>query len=202
MLFFNYSTTIDPLLRGIRIYIPEFSGMKSGDKVLDVCCGTGDQVFYYAKRGIIAAGIDLNPSMIKVAEKDKRKQDLKNVSFQIADARSLPFNDNSFDYASTSFALHEKERMVRDKIISEMKRVVKKDGNLIFIDFRVPLPKNLYSYFIKAIEYSAGKDHFSSFKDYLLQGGLSEILKKNQLQIEKKEYTKNGIIEMIKARNI
>jgi len=202
MLFIDYSTAIDPLLRDIRVYVPEFSGMKAGDKVLDVCCGTGDQVFYYAKRGIIAAGIDLDIKMIKMAKKDKRRKDLKNVSFQIADASSLPFKDNSFDYASISFALHEKERAVRDKIISEMKRVVKKGGNLIFIDFQVPLPKNLYSYLIKAVEYLAGRDHFRSFKDYLGQGGLDGIVKKNQLQIEKRDDKKSRIATIMKTKNI
>ena len=202
MIIFNYSTIIDPLLKNIRIYTLKFSGMKPGDKVLDVCCGTGDQVFYYAKSGIIATGIDLDTGMIEVAKKNKKRKGLNNVSFQIADAQKIPFKNDFFDYTSISFGLHEKERRVRDKIISEMKRVVKKEGNLIFIDFQVPLPKSLYSYFIKVIEYFAGRNHFEHFKDYLGQGGLSEILKKNQLQIEKRYYTKNGIIEMIKARNI
>ena len=190
-------------MRGIRIYTLKFSGMKAGNKVLDVCCGTGDQTIHYAKAGIIAAGIDLDPGMIEIAEKNKKRLGLNNVSFQISDAQKIPFEDDFFDYASISFALHEKERNMRDRIISEMKRVVKKkEGNLIFIDFKVPLPKNLYSYFIKAIEHSAGRDHFEHFKDYLRQGGLSKILKKNRLQLEKRDYTKNGIIEMVKVRNI
>ena len=176
--------------------------MKSGDRVLDVCCGTGDQVFYYAKSNIIATGIDLDSNMIKVAKRNKKKLGLNNVLFQIADAQKMPFESDSFDYASISFGLHEKERKVRDNIISEMKRVVKKEGSLIFIDYQAPLHKNLYSCFIKIIEYFAGRDHFKHFKDYFKQGGLSEILKKNQLQIEKRDYTKNGIIEMIKTRNI
>ena len=202
MIIFNYSIIIDPLLKGIRIYILKFAGIKAGDKVLDVCCGTGEQAFYYAKASAVAAGIDLDPGMIKVAEKNKKKLGLNNVSFQNVDAQEIPFKNDFFDYASISFALHEKESGVRDKIISEMKRVVKKEGGLIFIDFRVPLPKNLYSYFIKTVEYSAGINHFEYFKDYLGQGGLSEILKKNKLQIEKRDYTRNGIVEMIKARNI
>jgi len=40
-----------------------------------------------------------------------------------------------------------------------MKRVTKKDGFLIFIDFQVPLPKKLTSYLIKAVEYFAGKEN-------------------------------------------
>jgi len=202
MLGFIYSTVIDPLLRNIRIYIPEFAEMKAGDRVLDVCCGPGDQAVHYAKRGIVATGIDLSPSMLKLAGKNKRKQGLRNVSFQIADAANLPFKDNFFDCASASFALHEKGRTVRDKIISEMKRVVKKEGALIFIDFQVPLPKNRFLYLIKAIEFIAGRNHFRYFKDYIEQGGLDEILRKNQLPEEKRDCLNNGLVAIIKTRNV
>ena len=200
MFILNYSTVIDPLLRNIRIYTPEFSGMKAGDRVLDVCCGTGDQAFHYAKRGIVASGIDLSPGMIKLAEKNKEKQGLRDVSFQIADAVNLPFRDSFFDYASISLALHENERTARDKIISEMKRVVKKEGALIFVDFQVPLPKNLYTYLAKAIEFIAGKKHHRCFRDYIEQGGLDEILKKNQLPETKRAYP-NSFMTIIKTGN-
>ena len=176
--------------------------MKAGDRVLDVCCGTGDQAIHYGKRGIIATGIDLSPSMIELAERNKRKHSLSNVSFQIADAVDLPFNNNLFDYASISFALHEKERTVRDRIIAEMKRVVKKERALIFIDFQVPLPRNLYAYLAKAIEFIVGGEHHRYFKDYIEQGGLEVILKKNQLPEEKRDYRKNSLMAIIKTRNV
>ncbi len=197
MLFFNYSTLIDPLMRDIRVFVPNFAGMKAGDKVLDICCGTGDQVFYYAEKGAVAYGIDLDPKMIYVAENDKRKG--KNVSFRIADAAKLPFKDGFFDYVSISLALHEKERSVRDKIISEMKRVIKKDGSLIFIDFKIPMPNNLYSYLIKSVEYLAGRGHFRYFKDYVNQGGLDRLLGENQLHEEKRSFLKNNNIVIIKT---
>jgi len=197
----NYSTIIDPLLRNVRNHTVKFSGMKAGDRVLDVCCGTGDQAFYYAEAGITATGIDLDSNMLKLAGKDKRKKALRNVSFQIADARNLPFKNSSFDYASISFALHEKERTARDKIISEMRRVVKKEGDLIFIDLQAPLPKTLFAYLIKAVEFIAGRDHHRHFKDYIEQGGLDEILKKNHLPEEKRDYLNDGLITIIKTGN-
>ena len=197
-----YSIFIDPLLRDIRTYISKFSGMKRGDKVLDVCCGTGDQVFYYGKGSIIATGVDLSPKMIKSAEKRKGKSGLTNVSFQVANAEQLPFKDNSFDFASICLGLHEIKRDERDKIISEMKRVVKKEGFLIFIDFQVPLPSTIISYLVKAIEYFAGRNHYECFKEYLKQGGLDAILNRNQLQEEKRDYTENGIIVIIKTRSV
>jgi ubiquinone/menaquinone biosynthesis C-methylase UbiE len=199
MLFLNYSTLIDPFLRGIRLYTRYFSRMKAGDRVLDVCCGTGDQVFYYARAGIIATGIDLDQNMLKLARKDKRKTSA--VSFQRADARYLPFRDNSFDYASISFALHEKERAARDKIIAEMKRVVRKGGALIFLDFQIPLPKKMLSYLVRVLEFFAGRNHYRCFRDYLAQGGLDVLLARNQLAEAKRDYLNGGIISIIKAMN-
>ncbi len=51
--------------------------MKAGDKVLDVCCGTGAQVLEYGRRGIVAtgiAGIDISLSMLKIATRNIRRQ--------------------------------------------------------------------------------------------------------------------------------
>jgi len=202
MPFLDYSTIIDPLMRDVRIFVPKFAGMKAGDKALDVCCGTGDQAFYYSEEGIIAFGIDSDPNMIRLAENDKRKKDNKNSYFQIADATKLPFEDNSFDYVSISLALHEKERDIRDKVISEMRRVVKNEGSMIFIDFQIPLPNNFYSYLIKFVEYFAGRDHFGCFKDYIKQGGLDKLLEKNQLREEKRDFLKNDNIVIIKADRV
>jgi ubiquinone/menaquinone biosynthesis C-methylase UbiE len=74
MFMFNYETLVDPLLRDLRKCTPEFSGMKVGDKVLDVCCGTGAQVFEYGRRGIIATGIDISPNMLNIATRNIRRQ--------------------------------------------------------------------------------------------------------------------------------
>lgn len=199
MLFLNYSTLIDPLLRGVRLYTIYFSKMKAGDRVLDVCCGTGDQAFHYARAGIMATGIDLDPNMLKLARKDKRKT--SNVSFQRADACYLPFKDNCFDYASISLALHEKERAARDKIIAEMKRVVRKGGALIFLDFQVPLPKKMLPYLVKIVEFFAGREHHRCFRDYLAQGGLDVLLVRNQLAETRRGYLNDGLITIIKAVN-
>jgi len=199
MFFLNYSNIIDPFLRGVRLYTIYFSRMKAGDRVLDVCCGTGDQAFHYARAGIMATGIDLDPNMLKLARKDKRKT--TNVSFQRADACYLPFRDNSFDYASISFALHEKERAARDKIIAEMKRVVRKGGALIFLDFQVPLPKKMLPYLVRVLEFFAGREHHRCFRDYLAQGGLDVLLARNQLAETRRGYLNNGLITIIKAMN-
>ena len=202
MFFLNYSTVIDPLLRDIRAYTPAFSGMKAGDRALDVCCGSGAQALYYSRRGVIATGIDLNPNMIELAQRSKKKSGLRGVSFQVANAANLPFQDSSFDYASISLALHEMERTTRDRVISEMKRVVKAAGALIFIDFRVPLPHNAYGYLIRAAEFLVGGEHSRNSRDFLARGGLDEVLGRNQLSVAKKGYLKGGTIAIVKTGNV
>jgi len=200
MWFLNYSNVIDPLLKDLRVFIVKFVEVKAEDRVLDVCCATGDQVFHYARAGAIATGIDSNPRMIEIAVKKQERYRLDNVYFQVADAAKLPFEDSVFDIASISLGLHEVERKVRDKIISEMKRVVKKSGHLIFIDFHFPLPKTYIAYLIKGIEYFAGKRHYKNFRDYLQQGGLPALLKKNNLKKAKR--IKNGLFTIIKTKNV
>jgi len=198
---FNYETLVDPLLRDIRKYIPEFSGMRAGDKVVDVCCGTGAQVLEYGRRGIVATGIDISPSMLKIATRNIRRQKAVNVSFQLADATSLPFLDGYFDYASISLGLHDKEKPIRYQIISEMKRVIKQDGALILIDFQVPLPRNVWAVSARAIEFLAGGSHYQGFRDYLANGGLEDILKNHGLQEECRTYLKNGLLVATKVVN-
>ena len=201
MLIFNYETLIDPLLQDIRKCTPELSGMKAGDRVLDVCCGTGAQVLEYGRCGIIAIGIDINPRMLTVAKKNEIKQKATNVNFQIADAIHLPFPDNYFDYASISLGLHDKKKPIQYQIISEMKRVVKQDGAIILIDFRVPLPNNVWAILVKTIESFAGRSHHQAFKDYLRNNGLQNILQNHGLTEERRITLKAGLIIIMKVQN-
>jgi SAM-dependent methyltransferase len=64
MLAWLYARSIDPLLVDTRSMIPGFAGMAAGNRVLDVCCGTGAQVKVYAAAGLDAVGIDICSSMI------------------------------------------------------------------------------------------------------------------------------------------
>jgi ubiquinone/menaquinone biosynthesis C-methylase UbiE len=201
MFVFNYETLVDPLLRDIRKFTSEFSGMMAGDKVIDVCCGTGAQVLEYGRHGIIATGIDSSQGMLKIATRNRMRQKAVNVSFQLADATNLPFPDSYFDYATISLGLHDKEKPIRYQIISEMKRIVKQDGALILVDFQVPLPRNIWAVFARAIEFLAGGSHYQGFKDYLASGGLDDILKNQGLREECRTCLKSGLLAATKVVN-
>lgn len=186
----------------IRKRIPDFAGMRAGDKVLDVCCGTGAQVLEYGRRDIFAIGVDINPSMLRVATRNRIKKQALNVSFQLADATSLPFLDGYFDYVTVSLGLHDKEKSIRYQIISEMKRIIKPNGSFILVDYQVPLPKNAWAVFVRAIEFLAGGSHYQGFKDYLISGGIDDILKNHSLQEKSRINLKSGLLVTTKAMNI
>ena len=200
VLLFNYSTIIDPILKDVRTCVVELSGVKAGDWVLDVACGSGDQVFHYAQKGAIVTGVDENPNMIELAEKNWERRRFNQATFDIASATELPFPDGYFDIVSISLALHEMERDERNKAVSEMKRVVKKNGVLMFIDFQTPLPKNSVGYLIKIVEFIAGRENHRCFRDYLAQGGLKGILEKAGLKYEREVLLKSGNIQIVKVK--
>jgi len=199
VLLFDYSTIVDPILKDVRNCVVKLSGIKAGDRVLDVACGTGDQVFHYEQKGAIAAGVDRNPNMIELAERNRKRQGSK-ATFRIAGAVGLPFPDVYFDIVSISLALHEMERDERNKAVSEMKRVVKKKGTLMFIDFRSPLRRNFIGCFIRAIEFIAGRENHKHFRDYLAQSGLKGVLKEAKLTSQKEAFLSSGNLQIIKTR--
>jgi SAM-dependent methyltransferase len=201
MFLLNYSNLIDPLFRDVRKFTLDFSGMKAGDKVIDICCGTGAQVIEYGRHGIIATGVDLDPNMIKTAAKSKTRYNLENIFFQLADAAALPFKDGYFDYASISLALHDKEQPLQQKIVSEMKRVVKGGGTLVFIDYNVPLPWHIWAVSARVIEHAVGGSHYRSFKAYLGHEGIKGVLKIQGLQEENRVFLKSGLLAAVKVTN-
>ncbi len=199
VLLFNYSRVIDPILRRMRDCTPDFSVMKPGDRVLDVCCGTGEQVLGYARSQTTAIGIDHDPGMLAIAEKNRRRRRLENVSFLRAQAHNLPFRDGLLDCVSISLGLHENDRPAGQAIIAEMKRVTRRQGTLVFIDFEAPLPRNVCSVLIRIVERIAGRGNLVCFKRYLQQGGLDELLRANGLRQDKRRHFLKGTIAVIKA---
>ena len=103
----------------------QFGGLRDGDRVVDVGCGTGSLTFAlpgFAKVSAVA-GIDLVPGYVDFAK--SRNKDSR-ITFQQGDACNLPFEDNSFDRAYSMLVLHFIPDSV--KAVSEMRRVVRPGG--------------------------------------------------------------------------
>lgn len=127
------------MLRGWQKIVMQKTQLQTGDKGLDVCCGTGEMTFQ--QRQLVGpagevVGLDFTQGMLDVANAKLAKLRYRNVSFVQGDAMALPFADNTFQAATNGFAL----RNVVDiqQTISEMARVVAPGGRVVCIDVSVP----------------------------------------------------------------
>lgn len=111
--------------------VRKFTDIKSGDKVLDVGCGTGVYSLDIAKQGGVVTGIDLSPEAIDFANEWAAKEKL---SFKgiVGDAEKLPSKEGTFDLVFFGAVLHHFPNCTQ--AIIEAKRVLKKRGRLVLVE--------------------------------------------------------------------
>jgi ubiquinone/menaquinone biosynthesis C-methylase UbiE len=113
-----------PRLRG---ELDELAQRWQGGKVLNVGCAHGPDFLTFIK-GFELWGVDFSPAMLKQALKYSAKFQFQ-VNLAVADARSLPFPDNTFDWAISVAAYHHiKGEGERERAFMELKRVLKPGG--------------------------------------------------------------------------
>jgi ubiquinone/menaquinone biosynthesis C-methylase UbiE len=100
------------------------------DRLLDVGCGTGAASRAAASLAGSVVGIDLSPEMIQNAR--DLAEDLDNVTFEIADAERLPFDDDAFTALLCSNAFHHYPDPRR--AVDEMTRVLGPGGRIVLGD--------------------------------------------------------------------
>ena len=100
----------------------------SDRRVLDYCCGDGQNTLFLAENGADAFGIDISPVSIQNARKKAGKKGLKNVSFFVMDAEKLEFGDNFFDLIICFGVLHH---LNIEKAYQELFRVIRPGGKII-----------------------------------------------------------------------
>lgn len=98
--------------------------------VLEVAVGTGLNLPFYDPKARVT-GIDLSPEMLDIARKGAA--DLgREVDLREGDAHELPFADATFGSVVCTYSLCNIPDV--DRAVSEMKRVLKPDGQLILVD--------------------------------------------------------------------
>ena len=99
-------------------------------KILDVGCGCGEASVYFAKQGACVTASDISSGMVDLAVKVAEYHNVK-IDSVVCSAEELPFEDNSFDIVYAANVLHHVDIK---KALSEIKRVLKKDGIFIAWD--------------------------------------------------------------------
>ncbi|HZT02085.1 MAG TPA: bifunctional demethylmenaquinone methyltransferase/2-methoxy-6-polyprenyl-1,4-benzoquinol methylase UbiE [Steroidobacteraceae bacterium] len=121
------------------------TGLRPGQRALDVAGGTGDLAAGLARqvgeRGLIVLS-DINRAMLQRGrDRLTDRGVLGNVEYVQADAERLPFRDGSFDCITIGFGL----RNVTDKpaALAAMQRVLKPGGQLLVLEFSHPVAPGL-----------------------------------------------------------
>lgn len=139
-----YDVQVETLFRGSaaamrRAALRPIAGyMRTRDQrrmsLLDVACGTGRflrqaRLAYPAMR---LTGLDLSAAYMK--EATRHLIGLRPVNWLVANAEDIPLPDASQDIVTTVFLFHELPPKVRRRAASEMARVLKPGGLLVFVD--------------------------------------------------------------------
>ena len=159
----------------LREKVADVTGARSGYSILDVATGTGKQAFAFAKRKNEVVAVDLSKDMIEIA---KKRNKYRNLTFEIADATSLPFRTGSFDISCVSFALHDMILSIRGETLSEIVRVTRDEGKIVVVDYAVPESK-VARFFINI---------FGLFEPYygeFIRFDLENLIRKSGIRIEK-----------------
>jgi demethylmenaquinone methyltransferase/2-methoxy-6-polyprenyl-1,4-benzoquinol methylase len=118
----------------------ELSGVRAGQRVLDLASGTGDLAARLAglvgPDGLVVMS-DINAAML--AQGRDRLLDagrVGNVRFAQIDAESLPFPDASFDCVTIGFGLRNVTH--KERALAEMRRVLRPGGRVLVLEFSHP----------------------------------------------------------------
>jgi SAM-dependent methyltransferase len=105
------------------------AGVRPGQDVLDVCCGTGVVSVTAARLGARVTGLDLTPELLERAKENARIASL-DIDWHEGDVEKLPFADASFDVVLSQFGHIFAPRP--ELAVSEMLRVLKPGGTIAF----------------------------------------------------------------------
>ena len=123
----------------------ELSGVRKGQRVLDIAGGTGDLAAKFSRlvgpEGEVVLA-DINDSMLKVGRDRLADRGVAgNIQFVQANAQHLPFPDNHFDCITIAFGLRNVTD--KDEALRSMHRVLKPGGQLMVLEFSKPTVKPL-----------------------------------------------------------
>ena len=169
-------------LKPIRIAVMN-ELLKYKEKViLDLCCGTGNQLNLLSKHGFRNLYcLDISDSMLEIAKRDDSPIKIYNK-----DATKTSFDNASFDVVIISFAIHEKDRNTQQALINEAYRIIKKDGFMLVVDYVFDNKTTKFGrILISMIERIAGREHYRNFKNYIQNKGLLSLIKKDKLELIK-----------------
>lgn len=161
------------------------------ERMLDLCCGTGDLVIHMA--GMAAPGteitaLDYSPPMLEIAKKKSVRNNIHDINFIHGDVASMPFPDNHFDSIGIAFAFRNLTFHNPDtsKFLSEINRVLKPGGRFVIVETSQPeniIIRKLFHWYMRWVTAPVGgslSGHHGAYK-YLAHSA-REYFKSEELE--------------------
>lgn len=133
-----------------RLKTVSLSGIREGERVLDVCTGTGELAQLLADKvgpGGTVTGADFCEEMLSRAREKTRGR--RNLTYILSDAKQLPFADGTFDAVTVAFGM----RNIPDTCyaLREIERVLRPGGTFMCLELTRPQAKwfrALYEWYV------------------------------------------------------
>jgi demethylmenaquinone methyltransferase/2-methoxy-6-polyprenyl-1,4-benzoquinol methylase len=105
--------------------------VRTGDRVLDACCGTGDLAIEAHRHGASVVGLDFAERML-----ERARAKAPDIEFVHGDMLALPFGDASFDATTVGFGVRNVEDL--EAGLRELRRVLRTGGRLGILEITTP----------------------------------------------------------------
>ncbi len=186
-----YDRVLEPLDAPLRPIAMRLYPVDESMTVLDVGCGTGTFLDFYAATGAACHGIDLSSAMLEEAAKKLGDR----ADLTLGDATALPYDDGMFDLATATLFLHELDPDTRIAVLAELARVTDPEGRVLVIDYYSG-SLTFKGHVLRAIsavpERIAGRTHYGEYRRYLDRGGISAMAPDAGLTIDREKVISGG----------
>lgn len=134
--------------------ITAISRLINPTSILDVATGTCDMAVASLRLNPdTVVGIDISPKMLELGKRKLIRKNLTDrINLILAPSESIPFPENSFDVAMSSFGVRNFSDV--DKGLSEMFRILRVGGVIMVLEFSKPsgFPfKQVYNLYFKSL---------------------------------------------------
>lgn len=152
----------------LRRFIVERAKLAPGDRILDLCTGTGSVALEFAgalgERGMVV-GLDFSRGMLKKAREKSSRSNLPNLHLVEADASMLPFKDSCFNAVTCSHAFYELKGSDRKRAIDEVARVIRERGKFCLMEHAEPEGRVAKLFFYLRIRLLGSRDARGFFEN-------------------------------------
>ncbi len=153
--------------------VVRFAEPGKGDVALDVSTGAGHTAMALAPYVARVVATDLTAQMLVVAGRLARERGFRNVVFQEADVRALPFPDGTFHIVTCRTAAHHYPDLLGP--VREMARVLRPGGRLVVSDTVSP-PDEVADRFLNAVEVLRDPTHV---RDWTWRSGARRCVRRD-----------------------